>query len=144
MLSEKKDFFLEQLEPTHISHILLEEEAFSVDDHDAVNNKTNRREKIEALLGILKNDGSELTFETFIFALRNNIFIMNNLQPGAEIQSKIDTFSISILQNLLYISYCISVKLSFIFYISVFVLIHVPCILAHLKRNVQFKIILLK
>lgn len=104
MLSEKKDFFLEQLEPTHISHILLEEEAFSVDDHDAVNNKTNRREKIEALLDILKNDGSELTFETFIFALRNNIFIMNNLQPGAEIQSKIDTFSISILQNLLYIS----------------------------------------
>nr|XP_034301187.1 uncharacterized protein LOC105326615 isoform X2 [Crassostrea gigas] len=87
VLSEKKDFFLEQLEPTHISHILLEEEAFSVDDHDAVNNKTNRREKIEALLDILKNDGSELTFETFIFALRNNIFIMNNLQPGAEIQT---------------------------------------------------------
>lgn len=138
MLSEKKALFLENLEPTLISHILLEEEAFSVDDHDAVNNKGHRREKTEALLDILKNDGSELTFETFIFALSDDKFILNNLQPGAEVQSKINA-SISILQNLLYISYCISVLFSYIFYISIFVLIHVPCISAHLKRNVKFK-----
>lgn len=96
MLRKKKDFFLEHLEPTLISHILLEEEAFSVDDHDAVNNKKYRREKIEALLDILEKDGSELTLETLFFALENNKFIMNNLEEflktGAEVQSKIILF----------------------------------------------------
>lgn len=56
----------------------MEEEVFLVDDYDVVNNKINRREKIEVFFDIFKNDGLELIFEIFIFVLRNNIFIMNN------------------------------------------------------------------
>lgn len=64
-----KDFLLNELEPAPISHVLLEEEAFSVDDHDEVENTISRRKKAEALCGILIRDGSELTMESFLYAV---------------------------------------------------------------------------
>lgn len=69
MMKDMKDFLLEELEPETISHVLLEEEAFSVDDHDEVENTMGRRKKVEALCGILIGDGSELTMESFLYAV---------------------------------------------------------------------------
>lgn len=106
VLRKQRQLFLENLEPTHISHILLEEEAFSVDDHDAVNSEKRRRKKVEVLLDILEKDGSELTLESFFFALRDYQFMIEKIeefrQAGAEVHSKIDSFPTSILHNLLY------------------------------------------
>lgn len=85
--------------PTLLSHILLEEEAISVDDHDAVNKKIHRREKAEVLLDILEKDGSELTLESFFFALRDEQFLMRKIresyQPGAGVHSMKNSFPIS-------------------------------------------------
>ncbi|XP_065932831.1 uncharacterized protein [Magallana gigas] len=69
MMKDMKDFLLNELEPAPISHVLLEEEAFSVDDHDEVENTISRRKKAEALCGILIRDGSELTMESFLYAV---------------------------------------------------------------------------
>lgn len=111
VLRRQRQFFLENLEPIPISHILLEEEAFSLDDHDAVNNEKNRRKMVEVLLDILEKDGSELTLESFFFALRDNKFMMKKLeefcQAGAEVHSKIDSFPTSIFTQFA-LSYCIS------------------------------------
>lgn len=75
-----KDFLLEELEPETISHVLLEEEAFSVDDHDEVENTMGRRKKVEALCGILIGDGSELTMESFLYAVRKNQYMMKEIR----------------------------------------------------------------
>lgn len=108
---KQRQLFLENLEPTPVSHILLEEEAFSVDDHDAVNNEKRRRKKVEVLLDILEKDGSELTLESFFFALRDDQFMMEKIeefrQAGADVHSKIDYFPTSIFTQLA-LSYCIS------------------------------------
>lgn len=85
-----------------ISDILLEEEAFSVDDHDAVANAKRRREKVEVLLDILEKDGSESTLESFFFALRDDHFMMEHVkeeefrQTGIQVRGKIDSFPTSI------------------------------------------------
>lgn len=96
MFRTQRQLFLEHLEPTSVSHILLEEDAFSVDDHDAVNNEIRRRKKVEVLLDILEKDGSELTLESFFFALRDDQFMKKKIkefrQAGAEVHSKIDSF----------------------------------------------------
>lgn len=96
VLRKQRQIFLENLEPTPISHILLEEEAFSVDDHDAVNSEKHRRKKVEVLLDILEKDGSELTLESFFFALKDDKFMKKKIeefgQAGAEVHSKIDSF----------------------------------------------------
>lgn len=75
-----KDFLLDELEPDPISHVLLEEEAFSVDDHDAVENTKGRRKRAEALCGILLRDGSELTMESFLYAVRKYKCIMKKIR----------------------------------------------------------------
>lgn len=75
-----EDFLLHELEPAPISHVLLEEEAFSVDDHDEVENTIGRRKKAEALCGILLRDGSELTMESFLYALRKYQCTMNEIR----------------------------------------------------------------
>lgn len=80
MMKDMKDFFLDELEPAPISHVLLEEEAFSVDDHDEVENTKTRRKKAEALYGILIGDGSELTMESFLYAVRKNQCIKNEIR----------------------------------------------------------------
>lgn len=69
MMKDMKDFLLEELEPVSISHVLLEEEAFSIDDHDKVENTMGRRKKAEALCGILIGDGFELTMDSFVYAV---------------------------------------------------------------------------
>lgn len=83
MMKDMKDFLLDELEPAPISHVLLEEEAFSVDDHDEVENtegRPMRKKKAEALCGILLRDGSELTMESFLYAVRKNQYIMNEIR----------------------------------------------------------------
>lgn len=80
MMKDMKDFLLEDLEPVSISHVLLEEEAFSVDDHDAVENTKGRRKKAEALCGILLRDWSELTMESFLYAVRKYKCIMKKIR----------------------------------------------------------------
>lgn len=65
-----KDFLISELEPALLSHVLLEEEAISVDDHDEVENTKGRPKKAEALCDILLRDGSESTMESFLYALR--------------------------------------------------------------------------
>lgn len=89
----QRQLFLENLEPTPVSHILLEEEAFSVDDHDAVNSEKRRLKKVEVLLDILEKDGTELTLESFFFALRDDHLMIEKIekirQAGAEVHSKI-------------------------------------------------------
>lgn len=113
VLRKQRQLFLENLDPIPVSHILLEEEAFSVDDHDAVNNINRRIKKVEVLLDILEKDGSELTLESFFFALRDDQFIMNKLvefrQAGGEFHSKIYSFPTSIFTQFA-LSYCISGK----------------------------------
>lgn len=66
MMKDMKDFLITELEPVPLSHVLLEEEAISVDDHDEVEKRRSRRNKAEALCDILLRDGSELTMESFI------------------------------------------------------------------------------
>lgn len=80
MMKDMKDFLLDELEPARTSHVLLEEEAFSVDDHDAVENTIGRRKKAEALCGILLRDGSELTMESFLYAVRKNQYMMKEIR----------------------------------------------------------------
>ncbi|XP_056010525.1 uncharacterized protein LOC125681968 isoform X4 [Ostrea edulis] len=68
-----KDFLLEELEPMPVSNVLLEEEAFSVDDHDAVEaveGMGKRRRQSEIIYNRLLADGSERTLESFLFALK--------------------------------------------------------------------------
>lgn len=77
---DMENFLLEELEPGPVSHVLLEEEAFSLDDHDEVENMTDRRKKAKALYGILLKDGSELTMDSFLYALRKNQYIMNEIR----------------------------------------------------------------
>lgn len=100
VLRKQRQLVLENLEPMLISHILLEEEAFSVDDHDAVDNEKPRRKKVEVLLDILEKDGSESTLESFFFALRDNPFMIVKeeefRQTGIQVRSKIDSFPTSI------------------------------------------------
>lgn len=79
-MMDMKDFLLDELEPAPISHVLLEEEAFSVDDHDAVENTKGRRKKAEALCDILLRDGSELTMESFLYAVRKYKCIMKKIR----------------------------------------------------------------
>lgn len=80
MMTNMKDFLHDELEPGPVSHVLLEEEAFSVDDHDEVENMTGRREKAKALCGILLKDGSELAMDSFLYALRKYQCIMNEIR----------------------------------------------------------------
>lgn len=80
MMKDIEDFLLDELEPGPVSHVLLEEEAFSVDDHDEVENKQGRREKAKALCGILLKDGSELAMDSFLYALRKYQCIMNEIR----------------------------------------------------------------
>lgn len=75
-----KDILIDELDPVPISHVLLEEEAFSVDDHDKVEKTRGRRKKVEALCGILLRDGSELTMESFLYAVRKDQYIMNEIR----------------------------------------------------------------
>lgn len=91
MMKDMKDFLLEDLEPVSISHVLLEEEAFSVDDHDAVENTKGRRKRAEALCGILLRDGSELTMESFLYAVGKYPCIENEIrrrQSGQQPKTK--------------------------------------------------------
>lgn len=80
MMTNMKDFLHDELEPGPVSHVLLEEEAFSVDDHDEVENTRGRREKAKALCGILLKDGSELTMDSFLYALRKYQCIINEIR----------------------------------------------------------------
>lgn len=80
MMMDMENFLLDELEPGSVSHVLLEEEAFSVDDHDEVENTQGRREKANTLYGILLKDGSELTMDSFLYALRKNLCIMNEIR----------------------------------------------------------------
>lgn len=103
VLRKQRQLFLNNLEPMPISDILLEEEAFSVDDHDAVANEKRRREKVEVFLDILEKDGSESTLESFFFALRDDQFMMKHVlkeeefrQTGIQVRGKIDSFPTSI------------------------------------------------
>ncbi|XP_052721737.1 uncharacterized protein LOC128192798 isoform X3 [Crassostrea angulata] len=80
MMMDMNDCLLDELDPARISHVLLEEEAFSIDDHDEVENTRGRRKKAEAICGILLRDGSELTMESFSYALRKNQYITNEIR----------------------------------------------------------------
>lgn len=80
MMMDMNDCLLDELDPARISHVLLEEEAFSIDDHDEVENTRGRRKKAEAICGILLRDGSELTMKSFSYALRKNQYIMNEIR----------------------------------------------------------------
>nr|XP_034301175.1 uncharacterized protein LOC117681324 isoform X4 [Crassostrea gigas] len=80
MMKDMEDCLLDELDPARISNVLLEEEAFSIDDHDQVENTRGRRKKAEALCGILLRDGSELTMESFSYALRKNQYITNEIR----------------------------------------------------------------
>lgn len=99
VMMEMEDFLLDELEPTSISHVLLEEEAFSEDDHDEVENTKFRREKAKALCGILLRDGSELTMESFLYALRNYKPILDEISRRGTGQQPITLSSPSVQQR---------------------------------------------
>lgn len=80
MMKDMKECLLDELVPERISHVLLEEEAFSIDDHDVVENTIGRRKKVEALCGILLRDGSKLIMDSFSYALRKNQYITNEIR----------------------------------------------------------------
>lgn len=79
MMKDMEHFLITELEPAPISHVLLEEEAISVDDHDEVEKKRGRLNKAEALCDILLRDGSELTMESFLYAVRKNRSIIKEI-----------------------------------------------------------------
>ncbi|XP_062571661.1 uncharacterized protein LOC134233693 isoform X2 [Saccostrea cucullata] len=67
-----KDYLLEELEPMPVSDVMLEERAFSLDVHDTIEEQKGRRQRSEAVYNGLLMDRSELTLESFLFALREN------------------------------------------------------------------------
>lgn len=75
MMRSLRDYLLDELEPMPVSNVLLEEEAFSLDDHDAVEaveGRGKRRRQSEIIYNRLLTDGSERTLESFLFALKES------------------------------------------------------------------------
>lgn len=74
-LRDMRGYLIKKLliKATDISDILLEEEAISVDDYDAINQIQKYSGRTEKLLDILISDGSDLALEAFFFALRHTM-----------------------------------------------------------------------
>ena len=79
-----KKFLIEELEPINISNVLLEEKAFSEDDHDIVNSPQSRKDKAEKLYAKLLEKKSPWMLENFLFALEecNLLRIVKTLRHG--------------------------------------------------------------
>ncbi|XP_061164545.1 uncharacterized protein LOC133173581 [Saccostrea echinata] len=67
-----ESYLLEELEPMPVSNVMLEERAFSLDIHDSIEEQKGRRKRSEAVYNRLLTDRSELTLESFLFALWEN------------------------------------------------------------------------
>lgn len=111
MMKDMKDFLIHELEPAPISHVLLEEEAISVDDHDAVENTIGRRKKVDVLCDILLRDGSELTMKSFLYAVRkcqyHTICDIRRMQSGQQPRSsEIYMYSLTIVIRFSLNDYC--------------------------------------
>lgn len=74
-LRDMREYLIKKIlsKATDISDILLEEEAISVDDYDAINQIEIYSCRTEKLLDTLISNGSDLALEAFFFALRHTM-----------------------------------------------------------------------
>lgn len=68
VVESQKKFLLEELEARPISNVLLEENVFSIEDHDDVNNLNRRRDKTKTLYRKILEKSPEI-LDPFLFAL---------------------------------------------------------------------------
>lgn len=79
ILRENREFLLQEIDPTHVSHVLLEEGTFTIDDHDAVHSETRRHNRAEVLYDIIMNDISRVYLRRFLSYLRKNNYIWTTI-----------------------------------------------------------------
>ena len=86
----QEEFLLEELETRSISNVLLEENVFSIEDHDEVNNLNRRRDQTKTLYRKILEKSPEI-LDPFLFALNEvkHFFIIKKLKGcrGLEILS---------------------------------------------------------
>uniref|UniRef100_A0A8W8KS06 Uncharacterized protein n=1 Tax=Magallana gigas TaxID=29159 RepID=A0A8W8KS06_MAGGI len=79
ILRENREFLLQEIDPTHVSHVLLEEGTFTIDDHDAVHSETKRYNRAEVLYDIIMNDIPGVYLQRFLSYLRENTYIWTTI-----------------------------------------------------------------
>lgn len=79
ILRENREFLLQEIDPTHVSHVLLEEGTFTIDDHDAVHSETKRHNRAEVLYDIIMNDIPGVYLQRFLSYLRENTYIWTTI-----------------------------------------------------------------
>lgn len=70
---------MQEIDPTHVSHVLLEEGTFTIDDHDAVHSETRRHNRAEVLYDIIMNDISRVYLRRFLSYLQKNNYIWTTI-----------------------------------------------------------------